>query len=201
MNKFNKLYNLIMEDINPVKREAWAKKLDQYPQFSAAWHNEMWDSYVNRWAQWYWKQTPEEIEALTDEEIGEMWETFIKEPHNWVDFWMGELNADPQKHKRLYWQVRHSTVGESVLTESCFDDGTYDELYEWYDQELVSAVLDVLSKYDQFLPPRTVARLINDSEIKEEFEKGKLKDLSEGFILYKINPRYNAAYGWQKYNK
>lgn len=89
----------------------------------------------------------------------------------------------------------------NTIMESCFDDGTYDELYEWYDPELVSAVLDVLSKYDQFLPPRTVARLICDKEIKEEFEKGKLKDLSEGFILYKINPRYNAAYGWQKYNK
>ena len=203
MDKVTKTYNLLMEGFNSQQKAIWQNKLKQYPQFCNV-DEDIWDKYVSCWSAQNWQYQDEQIEALTEDQMWNLWHKFMSSPTNYIMFFMGI--TEPQRVQELYYVVRDQMAQEEqeehykhTVNESCFDDGTYDELYEWYDQELVSAVLDMLSHNDLFYPPRTVARLLEDKDILEVYNEGRLSDLTEKYINWKINPRYYSSYGLKKF--
>ena len=87
MNKVTKTYNLLMEGFNSQQKAIWQNKLKQYPQFCNV-DDKIWDRYVSCWSAQNWQYQDEQIEALTEDQMWNLWNKFMSSPTNYIMFFM-----------------------------------------------------------------------------------------------------------------
>lgn len=165
MDKVTKTYNLLMEGFNAEQKAIWQNKLKQYPQFCNV-DEDIWDKYVSCWSAQNWQYENEQIEALTEDQMWNLWNKFMSSPTNYIMFFMGI--TEPQRVEELYYQVRDQMAQEEqeehykrTVNESCFNGGTYNGLKKY-----VAEDVDWLSiKYEEIYMD-TLKKRLKESNIR-----------------------------------